>query len=529
MSHTTPAAATTDWKPSVNPWLIAASVMLATILEVLDTSVANVALRNIAGNLSATTDEATWVLTSYLVSNAIVLPMTGWLSGFFGRKRFLIGCIALFTLASAACGMAASLSFLILARVLQGAAGGALQPLSQAILMESFPPARRGQAMAIFGLGVVVAPIIGPVLGGWITDSYSWRWIFYINVPIGIVAVLMAQAFVEDPPYLRAAYERRGGQIDYIGFGFMAVWLASLQVVLDRGQQDDWFSAAWIRWASAISLVSMIVFIVWELRTAHPLVNLRVLLNRNFAVGTLFILIVGIVLYSTTALLPLFLQSDMGYPALNSGMAISPRGMGAIVTLLIVGRLVGIVDTRLLIAVGFSLLSYSCLVFGRINLEMATKNVVWPNILSGMGMACIFVPLTTISMGSLPKEEMGNAAGIFNLARNIGGGIGISLTTTLVARGTQVHQALLVGNLSPFRPEFRQSLQQMTSALSRFSDPVTGQQKAYGSLYGQLQQQANLFAYIDTFRLLVLLCLLCVPLVILFKKIKTSGSAVAVH
>ena len=519
----------TDWKPSVNPWLIAAAVMLATILEVLDTSVANVALDHIAGNLSATRDEATWVLTSYLVSNAIVLPMTGWLSGFFGRKRFLIGCIALFTLASAGCGMAADLGFLILARVVQGAAGGALQPLSQAILMESFPPAKRGQAMAIFGLGVVVAPIIGPVLGGWITDSYSWRWIFYINVPIGIVAVLMSHAFVEDPPYLRAAHERRGGRIDYLGFGFMALWLATLQVILDRGQQDDWFSAAWIRWASGISLVSMIAFIVWELRIEHPLVHLRVLFNRNFAGGTFLITVVGIVLYSTTALLPLFLQSLMGYPALNSGMAISPRGMGAIVTLLIVGRLVGVVDSRLLIAVGFALLSYACLVFGRITLQMATINVIWPNILSGMGMACIFVPLTTASMGSLPKEEMGNAAGIFNLARNIGGGIGISLTTTLVARGTQIHQALMVGNLSPFRPEFQQYLQKTTAVLSLSSDPVSGQQKAYGLLYGTMQQQANLFAYVETFRLLALLCLLCVPVVILLKKGKASGGAGALH
>ena len=333
--------------------------MLATILEVLDTSVANVAVPHIAGNLSASTDEATWVLTSYLVSNAIVLPMTGWLSGFFGRKRFLIACIALFTLASAACGAATTLGLLILARVAQGAAGGALQPLSQAILMESFPPAKRGMAMAVFGMGVVVAPIIGPVLGGWITDNYSWRWIFFINVPLGALAVLMSQAFVEDPPYLRDARENLGGKIDYIGFGALAIWLGTLQIILDRGQEDDWFNATWVCWASLVSLVSLVFLIVWELRVEHPLVDIRVFRNRNFAMGTLLMTVVGIVLYSTTALLPLFLQGLMGYPALNSGMAMSPRGMGAICSLLVVGALVSRIDARLLIGLGFLILAYA--------------------------------------------------------------------------------------------------------------------------------------------------------------------------
>jgi DHA2 family multidrug resistance protein len=517
------------WKPRANPWLIAASVMLATILEVLDSSVANVSLPNIAGSLSASTDEATWVLTSYLVSNAIVLPMTGWLSSFLGRKRFLIGCIVLFTGASMLCGLAPSLGMLILARVLQGAAGGALQPLSQAILMESFPPEKRGAAMATFGMGVVVAPIIGPVLGGWITDSYSWRWIFYINVPIGIIAMLMCQAFVEDPPYLRAAHERRGGSIDYIGFGVMAIWLATLQIVLDRGQQDDWFNAAWIRWASGISLVSMIAFIAWELRVKHPLVHLSVLRNRNFSAGTLLILIVGVVLYSTTALLPLFLQTLMRYPALNSGMAVSPRGVGAVISLMIVGRLVSRVDMRLLIVVGFSVLAYSCWRFGGINLQIATVDVMWPNVLSGVGTAAIFVPLTTLAMASLPVEEMGNAAGIFNLARNIGGGIGISLTTTWVARGAQAHQAMLVGRESLLQPGYLHHLQQSAGAMAAQLGAAGAMQKAYGLDYGELLRQASLFAYVDTFRLLAVLCLLCIPVVLLFKKVRPAKGPVAVH
>jgi DHA2 family multidrug resistance protein len=517
------------WQPSTNPWIIAVAVMLATFLEVLDTSVANVALPHIAGNLSASTDEATWVLTSYLVSNAIVLPMTGWLSAFFGRKRFLIGCIVLFTLASALCGMAASLGMLVVARVVQGAAGGALQPLSQAILMESFPPAKRGMAMAVFGLGVVVAPIVGPVLGGWITDNYSWRWVFYINVPVGLTAIVMSQAFLEDPPYLRAARDRAGGRIDYLGFGAMALWLATLQIILDRGQQDDWWSATWIRWASAVSVLSMLVFIVWELRREHPLVNLQLLRNRNFAVGTALITVVGIMLYSTTALLPLFLQTLMGYPAFNAGMTMSWRGLGAVLSLFVVGRLVAKVDARLLISLGFLILGYAVWMFGGINLQVATVNVVWPNMLAGMAMGFVFVPLTMAAMGGLPNEQMGNAAGIFNLMRNIGGGIGISLATTLVARGAQTHQALMVGHLSPFDPGFQQYFQGTAGAMSQYGDAVGAQQRAYGLLYGTLLEQAALSGYVDTFRLLARLCLLCIAIVLLLKRVRASGGPVGVH
>jgi DHA2 family multidrug resistance protein len=530
MSRTTSLTAEpAAWQPSVNPWFIAAAVMLATVLEVLDTSVANVAVPHIAGNLSASTDEATWVLTSYLVSNAIVLPMTGWLSSFFGRKRFLIACVILFTLASAACGAASTLGLLIFARVVQGAAGGALQPLSQAILMESFPPAKRGMAMAVFGLGVVVAPIIGPVLGGWITDNYSWRWIFFINVPLGALAVLMSQTFIEDPPYLRHAREKLGGTIDYIGFGALTIWLGTLQVILDRGQEDDWFNAGWVCWASAISVLALIFLIFWELRVEHPLVDIRVFRNRNFAMGTLLMTVVGLVLYSTIALLPLFLQGLMGYPALNSGMAMSPRGMGAVCSLLVVGILVSRVDARLLIGSGFLILAYSCYCFGNINLDIATRNVTWPNILSGIGTGLIFVPLTITGMGALANKQMGNAAGVFNLMRNIGGSIGIAMATTLIVRGTQIHQALMVGQLSPYRPEFRQYMQTLSGMLGQYSNPASAQRQAYGMLYGTLQQNASLKAYVDTFRLLALLCLLCIPIVFVLKKAKPGGGSVAVH
>src|SRR5512140_1650173 len=321
-----PATPEARWHPSHNPWLIAVSVMAATFMEILDTSVANVALPHIAGNLSATTEEATWVLTSYLVANAIVLPITGWLSVLLGRKCLLIISISLFTASSLACGVAPNLGFLIAARIIQGIGGGTLIPISQAVLLESFPPEKRGVAMATFGMGVVVAPILGPTLGGWITDNYSWRWIFYINLPVGIFAALMAQAFVEDPPYIKHAKIEK---VDFTGFALLAVWLGTLQVILDKGQQEDWFASEWLRWFAVISAGCFLGFVVRELRTAHPIVDLRVLKNWNFGAGVLMITTLAAVLYGTTAALPIFLQTLMGYPALESGLTLSPRGVAA--------------------------------------------------------------------------------------------------------------------------------------------------------------------------------------------------------
>jgi DHA2 family multidrug resistance protein len=517
----------TQWQPSFSPWLIAASVMLATFMEVLDTSVANVALPHIAGNLSATTEEATWVLTSYLVSNAIILPATGWLTTFVGRKRFLVICIIIFTLASALCGAATSLGMLVFARILQGAGGGALQPIAQSVLLESFPPEKRGSAMAIFGLGVVVAPIIGPTLGGWITDNYSWRWIFYINLPVGALAVVMANLFIEDPPYIR---NRRPGRIDYIGFGLMALGLAMLQLVLDLGQREDWFHSTRISLITLVAVAALIAFVIWELTTEEPIVNLRVFKNRNFAVGTLLISSVGLVLYGSIALLPLFLQTLLGYPAVQSGMAVSPRGFGSIASMLIVGRLIGKVDGRFLIMFGFAVLAYSTWMLAGLNLEIATRNVVWPNIISGFAMGFIFVPLTTLTMGTLTNEQMGNAAGLYNLMRNTGGSIGIALVTTLLARGAQTHQAVMVAHLTPYDPAFQERLRLLTGALLRsMGDPVGAAQRAYGVIYGTLVRQAMLLSYIDNFRLLAALCLACIPLALLFKRVRAGKGPVAAH
>lgn len=515
-----------EWVPSFNPWLVAVSVMLATVMEVLDTSVANVALPHISGNLSATTEEATWVLTSYLISNAIILPATSWIGKYIGRKRFLIICIIIFTAASALCGAAPNLAVLIVARILQGMGGGALQPIAQSVLLESFPPAKRGAAMAVYGMGIVVAPIIGPTLGGWITDNYSWRWIFYINLPVGLVAAFMANAFVEDPPYLKG---QKPGQIDYTGFGLMALGLAALELTLDLGQQRDWFESSLIVFTAAVSVLSLIGFVVWELYTPEPIVNLRVFLNRNFAVGCAMIASVGVVLYGSTALLPLFLQTLLGYPAVESGMAVSPRGIGAVISMVIVGRLISRVDARYLIVFGFSVLAGSTYLFTLLNLNISQSNIMIPMVISGLGMGFVFVPLTTMAMATLPQEQIGNASGIYNLMRNTGGSVGIAIMTTLLARNQQVHQAVLTNHTTPYDPAFQTLFEQIRNGLLATMDPATATQTAYARIYGLVQQQAAVLAYIDDFKLLVFLCALCVPLAFLFKRVRNAKAVEGAH
>jgi len=507
-----------DWKPAVSPWIVAASVMLATFMVVLDSSVANVALPHIAGNLSATTDESTWVLTSYLVSNAIMLPASGWIARRIGRKRLLLISILIFTAASLLCGMALTMPMLIVARILQGIGGGGMQPLAQSILLESFPPRQHGTAMAVFGVGVIVAPIIGPTLGGWITDSYSWRWIFYINLPIGILALFMVNLFVEDPPYLRNAFK---GAIDYLGFGLMALWLGTLQLMLDKGQEADWFATPWVRWTAAVSTLALIAFIVRELKDREPIVHLQIFANRNFSVGTLVTCLYGFIMYASTAMLPLFLQTMMGYSALQSGMSVSPRGLGAMTSMIAAGLLVRYIDGRLLMAFGFALLSYSTWLLGQINLAIGMGSVVMPNVVSGLAMGFIFVPLTTMTLSRLPKQEMGNATGIYNLMRNIGGSIGIATVTTMLVRGAQAHQNYLVANAGVGNPIAGGLVRGLQADLfSQGADMVTAQHKAVGMLYRSVQQQAALMAYMDNFRLMAFLALLCVPMLLLFQRVK---------
>lgn len=504
--------------------MIAASVMLATFMVVLDSSVANVALPHIAGNLSASTDESTWVLTSYLVSNAIMLPATGWLTRRIGRKRLLMASILLFTFASMLCGLAVNMPMLLLARILQGLGGGGMLPLAQAILLESFPPEQHGMAMAVYGVGVVVAPVIGPTLGGWITDSFSWRWIFFINLPVGLAALLMAQAFIEDPPYLKRAAR---GVIDALGFVFMALWVGALQMILDKGQEADWFEATWIRWLAVLAAAALIAFLYRESRHPEPIVHLRVFRDRNFTTGAVMATVNTCVLYGVTAMLPLFLQILMGYPALQSGLAVSPRGFGSILSMLVVGRLADRVDGRVLVATGFAVLGTSALLLGRISLGMSMATVVWPNILNGFASGFIFVPLITMSMSRLPREEIGNAAGIYNLMRNLGGSIGIASIMTLLVRGTQAHRTILVAHLVPGNPVMGQWLGGLEAKLAGPGGlgSADAPSRALGLLDRLVQQQATYAAYVDNFRMLGILALLCIPLVLLFRKVTRKPAA----
>ena len=515
----------------VNPWFIAGAVMLATFMEVLDTSIAAVALPYIAGSVSATNSEATWVLTSYLVSNAIVLPASSWFSLRFGRKRFLLACIMIFTVASFACGSATSLGMLLLARTVQGAGGGALQPLSQAILLESFPPEKRGLAMAVFALGVVVAPVLGPTLGGYLTYTYSWRWAFYINIPIGILAVLLISRLVQDPPYIANA---RPGKFDGIGFGLLAVWLGALQIILDKGQEDDWLGATWIRWATLILVIALVGFIVREFQHKQPLVNLRVFRYRNFALGCLLIGILGAVLYGTITLLPLFYQELLGYTSLAAGWAVSPRGIGAILAMPIIGVLTSKIDNRWLIGFGFFVFALCSLRFGRVDLEMGQWSLLWAIIISGFATGTAFVPLSTTAMARLANEEIGNASGLFNLLRNTGGSIGISIVNTIVARHEQLHQTELIHRATPENSLFQQQLANLQSLLHQHSGafaPLSDTlSRAYALLQSNVAEQARLLSYVDDFRYMALVCFLCVPLVFALKRTTARpGQAGAGH
>ena len=528
MASTTVAGAggLTISRPVSNPWLIAISVMLATFMEVLDTSIASVALPHIAGSLSATNDEATWVLTSYLVANAIVLPASPWFSRKFGRKRFLIACIVIFTISSFACGAATSLGMILVARAIQGAGGGALQPLSQAILIESFPPDKRGLAMAVFALGVVVAPVLGPTLGGYLTDTYSWRWAFYINIPIGIFAIFMIMRYIQDPDYIKNA---KPGRIDAIGLGLLAVWLGCLQIVLDKGQEDDWFSADWIRWAVGTLVVAFVLFLVRELKLDKPLVDLRVFRHRNFALGCVLIGLFGGAIYGLIALLPLFYQELLGYTASAAGWAVSPRGIGAILAMPIIGILTSKLDNRWLIASGFAMFGVSSLWFGHANLDISQWSFLWPVVLSGFGAGFIFVPLSTTAVAGLPNEEIGNASGLYNLFRNVGGSVGIALVNTIIARHAQLHQSELVRSITPSSV----TVQNQLHALQQYFQtqgygPVDSMRKAYALIANAVTGQALLWSYVDDFRYMALLCFGCIPICFVLKKAVARRGAAGV-
>jgi DHA2 family multidrug resistance protein len=506
----------------VNPWLIAASVMLATFMEVLDTAIASVALPYIAGSLSATTDEATWVLTSYLVSNAVILPASNWFALRFGRKRFLITCVIIFTIASFFCGAAPTLAFILIARVIQGAGGGALQPLSQSILMESFPPAKRGAAMAVFAFGVVVAPVIGPTLGGWLTDTYSWRYAFYINIPVGILAVIMISRFVHDPHYVRNA---KPGKFDSIGFGLLALWTGSLQVMLDKGQEADWFGAEWMRWLFVIFTIAIIWFVIHSWRKDKPLVNLKTLKDWNFAIGCALIFAFGICIYSMVTVLPLYFQELMGYTAFTAGLVVFPRGVGSIMGMPVIGFIGNKIDARVLLTFGFLVFTVTSLIFGNSTLQIGPTTLLWPIIITGFALSFVFVPITTEAYGTLRNEQMGSASGIFNLMRNVGGSIGISLTQTMLVRRADYHQNDMTNYLPQGQAWLHQRLQTLHGYLSTQTDSANAGVAAQRQIYGMLQQQSLLWAFVDVFRWTALLSAMCIILVWFFKKVHGKAPA----
>ncbi|HXE31316.1 MAG TPA: DHA2 family efflux MFS transporter permease subunit [Terriglobales bacterium] len=509
----------------INPWVIAITVMLSTFLEVLDTSVVNVSLPHIAGSLSATIDEATWVLTSYLVANAIVLPITGWLANQFGRKRLLIAAVSGFTIASFLCGIAPTLPLLVLFRVLQGAAGGALQPISQAILLETFPPEQRGKAMAFWGLGIVVAPILGPTLGGFLTDAYSWRWVFYINLPVGIASIVMTRMFIFDPSYIKP----QGGKVDVWGFGMLAVGIAALQIVLDKGQEADWFGSNMIVTLCVVAAAALIAFVVWELTVKDPIVHLRVFKSRTYATGVFLMTLLGFVLYGSLVLLPIFLQTLLGYTAVSAGIWTSPRGVGALIFMPITGVLLTRKwDPRLLLMLGLLTGAWSLYAFSHFNLNSGTWDIFWPQIIQGAGMAFIFVPLTTVTMDPVPNHEMGNATALFNLMRNLGASAGISSVTTLVARRGQFHQNRMLAQLTPQNPGYRSLLSQLQAGfVARGNDATTAAHRALGALYGMLQQQSALLSFVEAFWLLAIIFLLMTPLVLIMRRPKSSKMVTA--
>jgi DHA2 family multidrug resistance protein len=507
-------------KPAVNPWIIAIAVMLGTFMEVLDTTVVNVSLQHIAGSLSVTPDEATWVLTSYLVANAIVLPLTGWLGNYFGRRNILLVSVGGFTLFSFLCGIAPNLPSLIIFRVLQGATGGGLQPLSQAILMEAFPPEKRAKAMAFWALGIVVAPMLGPVLGGWITDSYSWRWLFFINIPIGIAAVVMAVMFIHDPPYIK----RGAGGIDYWGIGYLALGIGALQIILDKGQEDDWFASHFILTLGICAVVGFVFFVVRELITGHPVVDLKIFKNRTYATGVFLMTVLGFVLYGSTVLLPLWLQTLMGYSALEAGMAMLPRGLGSFLFMPIVGILMGKIEARKLLAAGLIIASYSIYALSRLNLNAGYWDIFWPQLLQGMSMGLLFVPLTTITNGLIPKEQMGNATSLFNLMRNIGASVGIASVTTMSVRHAQIHTNTLAQNVTIYSPATQTMVQGIKqNMMAHGVDSATATKQAYAGIFGMVQQQASMMAYIDVFFLLAIMFAACLPLIFIMKKAPKGG------
>jgi DHA2 family multidrug resistance protein len=522
------------WEPpKYNPYLIAMVVTLATFMEVLDTTIANVALPHIAGNLSAGTDESTWVLTSYLVSNAIILPLNGWFSRLVGRKRFYMLCVATFTASSFLCGLAPNLGTLVVCRILQGLGGGGMQPSEQAILVDTFPPHKRAMGMAVYGIAVVVAPIVGPTLGGWITDSYSWRWVFFINIPIGIISLLLTSQIISDPPYMKAqrARQRNGGiGIDYIGLGLLAAGIAALQIMLDKGQREDWFESDFIITMFGIMAVCLPMAVIWSLRRKDAVVDFHLLKDRNFALANVTMFMLGFVLYGSTVLLPLFLQNLMGYTAMQSGMTMSPGGLVVMVLMPVVGLLLGRFQARWLVVYGLSVSAISLFDMSRFNLQIDFWTATMSRVILGAGLAFLFVPINTAAFYFVPPDKTSNATGLINLARNIGGSCGIAFAATLLQRRMQYHQSVLVEHVTPYSHTYRDMIQGATGMLvHQGSSAVEAARQAHGLVYGLVQQQAAMLSFVDNFWIMGLICLGAIPLMFLMKKTRPHKGPAGAH
>ena len=490
------------------PWLITAAVMLATFMEVLDTTVVNVSLTHIAGSLSSTPNEATWALTSYLVANGIVIPISGWLANHFGRKNLLIVSTAGFTVASLLCGIAPSMGLLVIFRILQGACGGSLQPLSQAVMLEAFPPKQRGKAMAIWAMGAIVAPVLGPVLGGWLTDNFSWRWVFYINLPVGLLSVFMIMTFLKDPPYIR----RSSAPIDSWGLATLVIWVAALQIMLDKGQEEDWFDSRFIVVLGAAFAVGILAWVARELTARNPVADLHVFGQVPFAAGTAVMAVISFVMYGSQVTISIWLQTLLGYPSVQAGVAMVAMGLGATLAMPVASALVGRFDPRKVFVcgvLGFALSFYQLMGF---NLKVGFWDVFWPQFIQGASIGLVFVPLTVVTMAVIPKEKMGNATGLFNMLRNIGGGVGISLVATMLTRMGQEHTNLLVANISQFSPSALGLVVGLKGVFAG-SGPGLADRQAFAALFGLVQREATMVALVRVFQYLGVLVLTLIPLI----------------
>ena len=517
----------------VSPWIVAPTVGLAAFMEVLDISIVNVSLQHVAGSMAATPDEATWILTAYLVTNAIVLPISGWLSQTFGRKRYFLASIVGFSIMSLFCGLAPSLSLLIVARGLQGITGGGLQPSAQAFLADAFPPEQRGQAFAAYGLAVVFAPAIGPTVGGWITDNIGWRWVFLINIPVGIVVSLLAMHFLADPPAETAARRARwakGLSLDYIGFALLAIGMFALQVVLDKGQEDDWFGSTLITDLVVTAAVALVAFIVWELRRPDPIVDLHLFRDRTFASGNILIFMLGFALMGTTVVLPLFVQTLLGYTAEQAGMVLSPGGFATMFMMPVVGLLSGRVDARLLIAAGLIGTAIAMFHLSAFDLNVDYSTLAWARVYQSLGLALLFIPINTAAYQGVTAKKNANASAIINMMRNLGGSVGISILDTYIARREQANQVTLIRHVTPYSVATNQMLQQLQHAfIMAHGNAVDALHQAQAELYAIVQTQAAVLSYLDAFWLVGAVLVAMIPLVLLLRKPRPGAAARPAH